>query len=372
MSDALEALMRQALDEGRKGWPSPNPHVGALIVDAAGAPIARGHCARAGGDHAEIMALKAAGERARGATMVVTLEPHNHHGKTPPCTEAIIAAGIARVVVGCRDPNPKVNGSGVARLRAAGIEVVEDVLACECGAMVAPFAKHIATELPFVRLKLATSLDGRIATASGASRWITGPEARVRVHALRRTVDAVAVGIGTALADAPTLTPRDAPPVEGRTPPVRVVFDRRARLPLDAPLVATARETATWLVTGPEADTRAHEAAGVHVLRANEQGGALDLGAALAALGKRGIVDLLVEGGAVLAGAMLASDAVDELWWFVAPLVLGDQGRAAVIGPAPATPDDAQRFSVLTRERYGDDTLIVMRRRAVDRASDGR
>jgi diaminohydroxyphosphoribosylaminopyrimidine deaminase / 5-amino-6-(5-phosphoribosylamino)uracil reductase len=364
MSASHETWMLRALEEAAKGSPSPNPHVGAAIVDGHGALIAVGHCARSGAPHAEIMALRAAGERARGATMYVTLEPHNHHGKTPPCTEAILEAGIRRVVVGVRDPNPRVDGAGIARLVTGGVEVLEGVLAEACASIVAPFEKHVRTGRPYLRLKLAATLDGRIATKEGASRWITGPESRTHVHALRRATDAVVVGIGTALADDPSLLARDAPVIEDRNDAVRVVIDRRARLPLTSQLVTTAQRVPTWIVCGEHADTSALERAGVVVLRANTDGELLSLDSVLDALGSAGLCDVLVEGGAKLAGSLLQGGHVDELLWFVAPTLFGAEGFSAVIGPSPATPDVAPRFALMDVTRFGADVMLRLRPRA--------
>jgi diaminohydroxyphosphoribosylaminopyrimidine deaminase/5-amino-6-(5-phosphoribosylamino)uracil reductase len=362
----LDAVhMRAALEEARKGLPSPNPHVGAIVVSSVGEVVGRGYHAAPGRGHAEVEAIRDAGERSRGATLYVTLEPCNHHGRTPPCTDAILAAGIARVVVGVRDPNPHVEGHGNERLRAAGIEIVEGVEGEACARLIAPFAKHVRTGRPFVRLKLAASLDGRIAAAPevpgarGISRWITGPEARARVHRLRREVDAVAVGIGTALADDPALTPRDAGAIEARTPPIRIVFDPRARLPHDSVLARTATTDPTWIVADPAAETNDLEAAGVRVLRAP----AHDLGAALDRIGEAGVVDLLVEGGSRIAGALVAHDLVDELWWFSAPIALGERASPAIVGLAPSAPDRAPRWSLRTLERCGEDALLIFDRR---------
>lgn len=356
VSDA--AAMRAALAEAIKGTPSPNPHVGAVIV-ADGEIVGRGYHPKPGREHAEVMAIRDAGARARGATIYVTLEPCNHHGRTPPCTEAILAAGITRVVLGVADPNPHVEGGGTARLRAAGVEVVEGVEEADCARVIAPFAKHVRQGRPWVRLKLAASLDGRIASAQGVSKWITGPESRRSVHALRARVDAVAVGIGTALADDPALTVRDVEPIADRAPPARVVFDSQARLPLTSQLVRTAREIPTLLVVDEHVDARAHEAAGVRVVRAPRG----DLDAALAALGREGIVDLLVEGGAQLAGGLMAADLVDELRWYVAPIALGAGGTAALVGPSPESPEQAPRYALDGVERLGDDAVLTLVRR---------
>lgn len=359
MSDDA-ALLRLALDEAAKGTPSPNPHVGAIVVAPGGDIVGRGHHPRAGREHAEVMALRDAGERARGATLYVTLEPCNHHGRTPPCTDAILAAGVRRVVVGVRDPDPRVQGGGNARLVAAGVEVTERVEEELCARMVRPFAKHAATGRPWVRLKLAASLDGRIAAASGVSKWITGAAARRRVHETRAAVDAIAVGIGTALADDPSLTVRDVTPAEGRDAPTRVVFDPDARVRgklLDgaAPTLALIAEDA------PERLLRSDGSEPpVRFLRVPRAPGGLDLPAALAALGAASIVDLLVEGGAELAGALIAQDLVDELQWFVAPIALGDDGVPALRGLTVASPGQAPRFALESVERLDEDVLLTL------------
>ena len=238
-----ERWMDSALGLARGGKPSPNPHVGAVVV-RDGQLVAGGHHERAGEDHAEIAALRAAGDRAKGASLFVTLEPCNHVGRTPPCTDAIIAAKVARVVIGCKDPNPHVAGGGVDKLRAAGIEVVLGVREPQAGAVIAPWSKFVTLGLPYVSLKLALSLDGRIATRTGSSKWVTGADARARVHVLRARHDAIAIGIGTALADDPRLTVRETP----GSSPVRVVFDTKLRLPLHSRLVASTSEVPTWVI----------------------------------------------------------------------------------------------------------------------------
>ncbi len=355
------AFLRLALAEAIKGTTSPNPHVGAVVLSPNGEIVGRGFHPRAGREHAEVMAIRAAGERARGGTLYVTLEPCNHHGRTPPCTDAIVAAGIERVVVGVRDPNPNVCGGGNAQLRAAGISVTE--LSDEgCERVIRPFAKHAKTGRPWVRLKLAASLDGRIAAATGVSKWITGPEARRRVHQTRAMVDAIAVGVGTALADDPSLTVRDVPAIEGHDPPVRVVIDSAARVPVSSLLVRTAREIPTRVVVAEGADTSALEQRGVLVTRVPRGADGVDLAAALDALGKLSIVDLLVEGGAKLAGALIAHDLVDEVQWYVAPIALGDRGVPSLIGPAPDDPGKAPRYAIETVERAGDDLAITLLR----------
>jgi diaminohydroxyphosphoribosylaminopyrimidine deaminase/5-amino-6-(5-phosphoribosylamino)uracil reductase len=350
-----ERWMDVALTHGRAGRPSPNPHVGAVIV-ADGQLVGAAHHERAGTDHAEVLAMRAAGEKTRGATLYVTLEPCNHHGRTPPCTEAILDARIAKVVIGCRDPNPHVEGKGFEKLRAAGVEVVVGVREPQARTLIASWSKHITTGMPYVSLKLALSLDGRIATRSGVSKWVTGPDARAKVHVLRSRNDGIAVGIGTALADDPRLTVRDAP---GESP-TRVVFDTKLRLPTTSRLAQTARQTPTIVLCGHDASAIAEEAlvaCGVECVRspvATE--GRLDVPAALRFLAQRGIVSLMVEGGAELAGSFLAGRLADELHAFIAPLLLGPRGRAGAVDWAgPDTPQQAPRIASPRWELVGED-----------------
>ncbi len=365
-----DAWMDKALEEGRKGRPSPNPHVGAVVVKD-GKLVAAGHHARAGEDHAEGAALAAAGAAAEGATVYVTLEPCNHFGRTPPCTEALIAAKVKRVVVGCRDPNPHVEGGGIERLLAAGISVTAGVREPQCARLIAPWSKHVTTGLPYVSLKLALSLDGRIATRTGSSKWITGAEARARVHQLRAEHDAVAIGIGTALADDPRLTVRD---VAGASP-LRVVFDTRLRLPVSSRLVQTANEVPTLVVCSADAPSVAEEslaAHGVEVLRAAASAeGRIDVTAAMRTLAARGLVSIMVEGGAELAGSMLAARLVDELHAFIAPRLLGPRGRpGAVDWAGPDSPSNAPHIIDPEWELCGKDAHVFGRLRFPDRESD--
>lgn len=353
-----ERWMDLALQHARNGHPSPNPHVGALLVKN-GQLVGVAHHERAGGEHAEAGAIRAAGDKAAGATLYVTLEPCNHHGRTPPCTDAIIAAKVARVVVGVRDPNPNVEGLGVEKLRAAGIDVTLSVREAQARASIAPWQKHITAGVPYVSLKLALSLDGRIATRSGASKWVTGPDARAKVHLLRSRNDAVAVGIGTALADDPRLTVRDAP----GDSPVRVVFDTKLRLPIESRLVQTARETETLVLCGTDASQAAEDelaAYGVECVRTSQSTeGRLDVHAALRLLATRGIVSLMVEGGAELAGSFLAGRFADELHVFVAPILLGPRGRAGAVDWAgPDTPQQAPRIANPAWELVGHDAYV--------------
>jgi diaminohydroxyphosphoribosylaminopyrimidine deaminase/5-amino-6-(5-phosphoribosylamino)uracil reductase len=333
--------MGQALDRGARGMPSPNPHVGAVVV-SEGHPVGFGHHERAGEEHAEVAALREAGGKAAGATLYVTLEPCNHLGRTAPCTGAILAAKVARVVVGCRDPNPHVLGGGAEKLRSAGVRVDIGCREADARRLIAPWAKFVTTGVPYVSLKLALSLDGRIAARTGASKWVTGAEARARVHLLRAQHDAVVIGIGTALADDPRLTVREAPGPS----PLRVVFDTRLRLPLAGKLVSTAREVPTWVVCTTDAPSSAEEQLverGVEVLRAPPSAeGRIDPLAGLRLLGARGVVAAMIEGGAELAGSALAGQVVDELHAFIAPILLGPRGRpGAVDWAGPATPAEA-------------------------------
>jgi diaminohydroxyphosphoribosylaminopyrimidine deaminase/5-amino-6-(5-phosphoribosylamino)uracil reductase len=356
------SMMRRALEEARRAVPSPNPPVGAVVLNAAGELVAAACHERAGEAHAEVAALAQAGEAAKGGTLYVTLEPCNHQGRTPPCVDTILAAGIARVVVGALDPNPGVVGGGAQRLEAAGVTMALGVGADEAGVLIAPWAKFITTGLPHVSLKLALSLDGRIATRTGASKWVTGPEARGKVQELRAKHDAVAIGIGTALADDPRLTVRDVAQLPSGRHPLRVVFDSRLRIALNSRLVQTSREVPTWILTGNDAAEDAEQAlsdAGCTVVRVpNSAEGRVDVGAALRLLASQGIVSILVEGGAELAGSLLATRLADELHAFIAPILLGPRGRpGAVDWAGPDTPAEAPcivdpRWELCGRDAY--------------------
>ncbi|MDX2183649.1 MAG: bifunctional diaminohydroxyphosphoribosylaminopyrimidine deaminase/5-amino-6-(5-phosphoribosylamino)uracil reductase RibD [Gemmatimonadaceae bacterium] len=344
--------MRRALALARRGWgrTAPNPLVGAVLV-REGRVVGAGWHAEYGGPHAEAMALAAAGDRARGATAYVTLEPCAHYGKTPPCADALIRAGVARVVVAIPDPNPVAAG-GAAALRDAGVPVDVGVEADAATWLNAPFlfAARGATR-PFVTLKLAVSVEGAIAPASRTAQWLTGPLARREVHRMRAHADAIAVGIGTALADNPALTVREvAPP---RVPPVRVVFDRRGRLPLGSALAASARDVPVWVVASPAAaDTTvaALEGVGVAVLRCD------DLGAALATLRGRGVRHLLVEGGSGIAEALLTGGFVDRVAIFQSSVRLG-AGAVPAFGRLGSTLPAGWRPCV--NRRVGADVLTV-------------
>lgn len=308
----------------------PNPAVGCVVVKDDRI-VGRGWTQAGGRPHAEFEALKRAGAEALGATAYISLEPCAHYGQTPPCTMALLHAGIRRVVIAAADPDPRVDGRGIDQLRQAGVEVTVGVGEAEAARLNAGFFLRVRAGRPLVTLKLATSLDGRIATRTGASRWITGEEARARAHHLRASHDAIMIGSGTALADDPQLTCR-LPGLEHRSP-VRIVVDGRLRLPASSCLARTAREIPTWVITCAEADAKrrnALERCGVEVLTVAAAEGHVDLSAAMATLGARGLTRVLVEGGGTLAAALLRARLVDRLVWFQAPLVIGGDGIPAV------------------------------------------
>lgn len=329
MSD--EGHMAHALRLAARGlgtvW--PNPAVGCVLVKD-GLVVGRGWTQPGGRPHAEVRALQQAGAAARGATAHVTLEPCAHHGQTPPCAEALIAAGVARVVTALTDPDPRVSGKGHRMLRAAGIVVSEGVLTAEATQLNAGFLKRVIRGLPFVTLKLAATLDGRIATATGESRWITGPQSRRKVHALRLSHDAVMVGSGTALADDPDLTVRD---LGAPWQPVRIVLDRALCHDPASRLGRTATASPVWLLHGPAApDARraAWSATGATLIEVAEAEGGLDLTAALSALAQRGITRILSEGGGTVAAGLLTAGLVDELALFTGAVLIGADGRPAL------------------------------------------
>jgi diaminohydroxyphosphoribosylaminopyrimidine deaminase / 5-amino-6-(5-phosphoribosylamino)uracil reductase len=350
--------MVRALELARHGWgqTAPNPMVGAVVANEEGI-VGEGYHARAGNPHAEIVALKAAGDRARGATMYVTLEPCNHHGRTPPCTDAIIAAGIKRIVVAVRDPNP-LAARGADRLKDNGIDVDFGVMQDEARELNAAFIASFSLSRPWVTIKLAVSLDGAIADAKRSRGWLTGSEARAEVQRLRAVSDAVAIGIATAIADDPRLSARtDPPPLKQ---PSRIVFDRHARLGAQSVLARTAHETPTIIITTSRARLPADLAnAGVESLRAH------DLDEALEKFKARGINSLLVEGGAGLVASFLAAGCVDRLIIFQAPIVLGAGSLGAFSGIAPHDLEHAPRFKGLLTQRFGDDVMTVYQPTAV-------
>ncbi len=329
------AFMELALREAAKGVgrTRPNPPVGAVVVKR-GKVIATGFHARAGGPHAEVVALRAAGKRARGATLYVTLEPCCTHGRTPPCTEAIIAAGIARVVYGCVDPNPSHAGRADRMLRKAGIEVTRNIERESCAAMIRPFASRLLRKRPHLILKLACSLDGRIADYQGQSKWITGSAARSKVQELRRNADAIMVGAETVRADDPSLLPR---PARGRKP-YRVVIQGKRTLPAHAKIFTDEFADRTLIYpAGQGMESILHD------------------------LAKRDCMQVLCEGGGVLAEALLREQVVDEIWMFYAPMVLGGSGRPAVAGKGWKLAE-VPEFEVNQVEKLGADILVILKK----------
>jgi len=347
-----------ALAARGQGTVDPNPMVGAVVV-RDGRIAGLGWHVRPGEPHAEVHALRAAGDLAQGATLYVNLEPCAHHGRTPPCTDAIIAAGIRRVVAAIEDPNPQVRGQGFAQLRAAGIEVTVGVRAQEARRLNEVFLKYAATGRPFVLLKAGVSLDGRIATRNGASRWITGPEARAAVHRLRAAYPAIMVGSGTALADDPELTARTEPPAARQ--PLRVVVDSRARLPVTARMLrAPGRTLVAVTRAAPGARRRALEQAGAEVVTLPDREGHVDLEALLEELGRRGISGVLLEGGSTLNGAMLQLGLVDKVMFFIAPVLIGGREAPGAIGGAGAASlADAPRLVDVAWAAYGADLCVT-------------
>lgn len=368
--------LRRALElaQGGRGQVSPNPLVGAVVV-RDGKAVGEGFHAAFGGPHAEVRALedaRANGAELEGATLVVSLEPCGHEGKTPPCTDAIVEAGIARVVIGSDDPSEHASGRGPGILRDEGIEVAfaEGELAAAARQANQPFRKHARTGRPHVTFKSAVTLDGRVATQTGDSRWISGEQARALAHRWRAECDAVCVGIGTALADDPMLTAR-LPEADEPSPalrvPKRVVFDSEGRLPLDSKLVQSAGEGPVIVIVSRAARRvrcEALEAAGVEVVAASGENEAARVVSGLAELGKRDVQSALLEGGPRLAGAFLDAGEVDDLCLFIAPIAVG--GRSAsgpVEGEGVELIGDAAHALTMGCERIGDDILISARMR---------
>ncbi len=358
-----ETLMRGALALARRGLgeTAPNPSVGCVIVKD-GRVVGRGRTQIGGRPHAETQALGVAGAAARGATAYVTLEPCSHTSKTPPCAVALVDAGIARVVIGTLDPNPKVNGQGVAMLREAGLQVTENCLAKEARAVISGFLKVIESGRPLLRLKLASSLDGRIATKTRESKWLTGEPARRAAHAIRGRHDAVLVGVGTVLADDPELNCR----IEGfrSAPLVRIVVDSHLRTPLMSKLVRGATVEPVWILHRDGADAarkRALEQAGVKLFNLPGCAAGVDLPEALKLLAKLGLTRILVEGGGTIAAALLRDHLVDRLAWFHAPAIIGGDGWPSAQGFGIMSLADMLRFIPVTQERLGADMLSTFR-----------
>jgi diaminohydroxyphosphoribosylaminopyrimidine deaminase/5-amino-6-(5-phosphoribosylamino)uracil reductase len=342
------------------GHVTPNPMVGAVVV-RDGQVVGQGFHQTVGAPHAEVNALDAAGERAIGATLYVTLEPCNHFGRTPPCTEKVLASGIRRVVSAMADPNPDVQGGGHELLRARGVEVVCGVREAQARRLNESYLKFAATKRPFVVLKMAATLDGRIAASTGDSRWVTGEAARDRVHRLRHALDAILVGVGTVKADDPELTAR-LTDGQGKDP-IRLVLDTRLTMSKRAKVITQGSKAPTYVVCGPEAsdvDRRRLSASGAHILDAAVKKGHIDLAALMGQLGKMGVTSLLIEGGAQVAGSALAADIVDKVVLFYAPKLLGgDDGTPMFRGQGPAWMKDALALHDVTVERVGEDIMVV-------------
>ena len=364
--------MREAVSLARRGegYTRPNPPVGAVIV-RGDALIARGYHARAGGPHAEISAIRKAGPLARGSTLYVTLEPCSSKGRTGPCTEAIVAAGISRVVVGSRDPNPQHKGRGLRRLRQAGIEVVSGTERATTDPLVRPFQKWVTTGRSFVTLKLAITWDGRIADRNGRSKWITGTAARARVQRLRRQADVIMVGVDTVIADDPLLTSRD----RTSQPLRRLVLDSHGRMPLGARMLHDGQEGQTIVATTaacPLSRRAKLRETGATVWVLPTLGGRVSLKALVRKLGGDGMLHVLCEGGGRLAGTLIKADCVDELRLFVAPRVLGRSGVSAVEASG-WTLSAAPAFEFVEAEKLGDDlSVVAIPRRRAARAGDAR
>jgi diaminohydroxyphosphoribosylaminopyrimidine deaminase / 5-amino-6-(5-phosphoribosylamino)uracil reductase len=341
------------------GWVSPNPMVGAVVVQA-GEVVGRGWHRRYGGPHAEIEALRTAGNLSRGATLYVTLEPCNHHGRTPPCSEAVLAAGVSRVVAAGPDPNPRVSGGGADFLRQHGVQVEMGLLAAEVRRLNEAWFAWVATGRPYVIAKAACSLDGRIATRTGESQWLTGEAARGFGHRLRHECDAILVGAGTVAADDPQLTARL--PRRRAKDPIRIVLDSRLRIPSTARLLHLTSPSPTWVAcTGaaPLDKIKALKALGVDVLVMPDENGRVALEPLLQELGRRKVQSLLVEGGAEVLGAFLDQRLVDKFYFFYAPKILGGtEAYPAVAGRGIARLAEAHQAQNLSLRRLGPDFLV--------------
>jgi diaminohydroxyphosphoribosylaminopyrimidine deaminase/5-amino-6-(5-phosphoribosylamino)uracil reductase len=357
------AYMKLALSLAARGagWVSPNPMVGAVVVKE-GQVVGRGYHRRAGAPHAEVEALRAAGEAARGADLYVTLEPCNHQGRTPPCTQAILAAGVRRVIIAARDPNPRVTGGGAEFLAARGVEVAEGLLAAEARRLNEAWLHYVNTGQPWVVAKAACSLDGKIATVGGESQWLTGEAARALGHRLRHRLDAIVVGIGTVLADDPQLTTRRPPGRGTGRDPIRVVLDSRLRLPLTSRMLHLESAAPTWVATtsqAPKETIRALEAQGAQVLVLPADAGRVSLGALLAELGARQVQSLLVEGGAETLGTFFDQQLVNQFYFFYCPKILGGQKAPGMVGGHGVTHlGQAHIARNLTVRRVGVDLLV--------------
>lgn len=357
-----EQMMRMALGLAERGLGrvAPNPAVGCVIVDEAnGVVVGRGWTQPSGRPHAETEAIARAGGAAKGATAYVTLEPCAHTGKTSPCAQALIDAGISRVVSALKDPDSRVAGAGYAMLAKAGVDVVDGVLSAEAARLNEGFLTRVSSGRPMVSVKLASSLDGRTATHSGHSQWITGERARNRAHLMRARTDAIMVGSATAIVDDPDLTCRL--PGLGDRSPRRIVADGRLRLPLTSKLVRSARDVPVWILTFPDGDAarrQAFEDCGVVLIDVPAgPDGTMDMSIALSLLGERGITRLMVEGGSRLVSSLMRAGLVDRLDWFQAPKIIGGDGYPALAGLGVDTVEEAPGFELLEVLSLGEDTL---------------
>ena len=350
--------MALALAEQGRGWTSPNPMVGAVIVKN-GKVVGKGFHQAAGGPHAEIHALNDAAGQAKGATLYVTLEPCNHTGRTPPCTDAILKSGIKRVVAGMRDPNPRVTGGGLDFLESQGIEILVGVCEDACRRINEAFIKYAATSRPFVILKCAATLDGCIATRSGDSRWITNPLSRQFVHGIRHAVDAIMVGIGTVLKDDPRLTTR----IQGRKTkdPMRVVLDARLSIPEGARILHLSSKSDTLIISDKSCSLEKRkklQALGTRFLTLDTQGEHIDLAALLQELGKMEITSLLIEGGSHVNGSAFRTGIVDKVYMFYAPKLCGGEGIPICAGPGVKAMNQCINLVDISVHRFGDDVMI--------------
>lgn len=357
MADFHEKMMKRALLLARKGVgkTSPNPAVGCVIV-RDGSIVGEGWHKRAGTPHAEVHALRQAGNLARNADVYVTLEPCAHFGKTPPCADALIEAGVARVFAGMVDPNPKVSGKGLEKLRAAGIVTVAGVLGEECRTVNEPFFKHVTTGRPFVTLKSAMTLDGKTATSIGDSCWITNERSRRHVHKLRSQADAIMVGVGTVIADDPQLTSR----IPAGRDSLRVVVDATLRIPLNAQMLhleSLARTVIATLSDDASRIARIREC-GADIIRCRERAGRVDLSDLLARLGAMNVQSVLLEGGSTLAGEALRMGLIDKFLLFYAPKLVGGEGMGLFAGVGIERMADALRLRNVTVTRFADDILV--------------
>jgi diaminohydroxyphosphoribosylaminopyrimidine deaminase / 5-amino-6-(5-phosphoribosylamino)uracil reductase len=359
MDDQTFMHQALALAEKGRGWTSPNPMVGAVVVKD-GNIVGRGYHQRAGGPHAEVHAIDDAGEQAKGATIYVTLEPCNHFGRTPPCTRKILEAGIRRVVVAMTDPNPGVTGGGNRYLQDQGVTVTAGICEKEARVLNEGFIAWVTTGRPFVIVKCAATLDGRIATRSGDSQWVTGPAARGVVHRIRQGVDGIMVGVQTVKSDDPSLTTRlDG---ENGSDPVRIILDTRLSMPPTAKMLHQDSSAPTWVVCGPEAPTdrrSALEAAGARVMQGALKDGRIHLGRLMDQLGGEGITSLLIEGGGTVLGSAFAAGIVDKINFFYAPKILGgDDGVPICRGTGPESMRESIIIHDLTVSQWGPDVML--------------